>query len=148
MILINKNTRVLVLGITGKSGSLQTKAMLDAGTNIVAGVTPGKGGMQVHGVPVYDFVSDAAKKHSFDAAISFVPARSLRQSCFETIDQGVKLLVVTTENLSLHDAVEILAYAKSKGCRVVGPGCAGLISPGACKLGSHPVRFFRPGRVE
>lgn len=146
-ILVNKNSRVLVAGITGKSGSLQTGVMLEAGTQIVAGVTPGKGGQQVHGVPVYDYIADAKKEHEFDCVISFVPPAGLKDSCFEAVDAGIKLLVVTTEGIALHDVVQIISYANAHGCRLVGPGCAGIIAPGICKLGTHPARFFMPGRV-
>lgn len=139
--LINENTRVIVLGITGNSGSLQTKAMLDAGTRIVAGVTPGKGGREVYGVPVFDYIAEAAKEIDFDTAISFVPPSFCKDSCYEAIDAGIRLLVLTTEELPLQDVVEILAYAKAHGTTVVGPGCAGLIAPGKSKVGSHPVRF-------
>ncbi len=146
-ILIDKNTRVMVQGITGKSGSLQTKAMLDAGTNIVAGVTPGKGGQEVYGIPVYNYVAEAKRAHDFDAVICFVPPRVAKDSCFEAIDAGIRLLVLTTEEIALHDVVEIIAYAKAHGTTLVGPGCAGVIAPGVCKVGAHPVRFFRKGHV-
>ena len=146
-ILINKDTKVLVQGITGKSGSLQTKAMLDAGTNIVAGVTPGKGGQEVYGIPVYNFVAEAKAQHDFDAVICFVPPRVAKDSCFEAIDAGVKLLVLTTEEIALHDVVEIIAYAKAHGTTLIGPGCAGVIAPGVCKVGAHPIRFFQKGNV-
>lgn len=146
-ILINKDTKVLVQGITGKSGSLQTKAMLDAGTNIVAGVTPGKGGQEVYGIPVYNFVAEAKAQHDFDAVICFVPPRVAKDSCFEAIDAGVKLLVLTTEEMALHDVVEVIAYAKAHGTTLIGPGCAGVIAPGVCKVGAHPIRFFQKGNV-
>lgn len=146
-ILIDKNTKVLIQGITGKSGSLQAKIMMEAGTAVVAGVTPGKGGSVVHGIPVYDFIFEAKKEHDFDTVISFVPPTAVKDSCFEAIDAGIKLLVVTTEGIAEHDVVEIIAYAKAHNTYLVGPGCAGLIAPGVCKVGSHPVRFFRPGRV-
>lgn len=146
-ILINKETRVLVQGVTGKSGSLQAKAMLDAGTNIVAGVTPGKGGQEVYGIPVYNYVAEAKAAHDFEAVISFVPPKVAKDSCFEAIDAGIKLLVLTTEEIALHDVVEIIAYAKAHGTTLVGPGCAGVIIPGVCKVGAHPVRFFKKGSV-
>ena len=146
-ILIDKNTRVMVQGITGKSGSLQAKAMLDAGTNIVAGVTPGKGGQEVYGIPVYNYVAEAKHTHDFDTVICFVPPRVAKDSCFEAIDAGIRLLVLTTEEIALHDVVEIIAYAKAHGTTLVGPGCAGVIAPGVCKVGAHPVRFFRKGNV-
>ena len=146
-ILIGKETKVLVQAITGKSGSLQTKVMLDAGTQIVAGVTPGKGGQEVCGVPVYDYISEAKKEHDFDTVISFVPPAAAKDSCFEAIDAGIRLLVLTTEEIALQDVVEIIAYAKAHGTTLVGPGCAGVIAPGTCKVGAHPVRFFCPGQV-
>lgn len=146
-ILINKDTKVLVQAITGKSGSLQTKVMLEAGTNIVAGVTPGKGGQEVHGIPVYDYIGEAKKEHEFDTVISFVPPAAAKDSCFEAIDAGIKLLVLTTEEIALQDVVEIIAYAKAHNTTLVGPGCAGVIAPGICKVGAHPIRFFAPGQV-
>ncbi len=146
-ILINKDTKVLVTGMTGKSGQLQTKAMLDAGTNIVAGVTPGKGGQEVLGIPVYDYCAEAKKEHDFDTVISFVPPRFAKDSCFEAIDAGIRLLVLTTEEMAIHDVVEIIAYAKAHDTILVGPGCAGILAPGVSKVGAHPVRFFKQGRV-
>lgn len=146
-ILIDQNTKVLVQGITGKSGSLQTKMMMDAGTKIVAGVTPGKGGNEVHGIPVYNFIVKAKQHHEFNTAICFVPRSAVKDACFEAIDAGIKLLVVTTEDIAQHDVVEMITYAKNHQTYLVGPGCAGLIAPGICKVGSHPVRFFSPGRV-
>lgn len=146
-ILINKNSKVIVLGITGKSGMLQAKAMLDAGTNIVAGVTPGKGGQEVFGVPVYNFVSEAGAEHDFDTAICFVPPSAAKDSCFEAIDAGVKLLVLTTEEMELNDSVQVIEYAKAHGTILLGPGCAGVLAPEEAKVGAHPVRFFRKGSV-
>lgn len=146
-VLINKETTVLVQGITGRSGALQTKVMLDYGTRVVAGVTPGKGGSSVHGVPVYDFVADACKEQPVDAAICFVPPPFAKDACFETIDSGIKFLVLTTEGIPDHDMAQIIAYARAKGTKILGPGTAGLIAPGKCKLGAHPPRMFREGSV-
>ncbi len=146
-ILIGKDTRVLVQGITGNSGRLQTKAMLEAGTNIVAGVTPGKGGQEVFGIPVYNYVSEAKQAHDFNAVIAFVPPAGAKDSCFEAIDAGIDLLVLTTEEIALADVVEIIAYAKAHNTTLIGPGCAGVIAPGLCKVGAHPVRFFKPGSI-
>lgn len=146
-ILINRDTTVLVQGITGKSGALQTRVMLDYGTKVVAGVTPGKGGQSVEGVPVYDFVCEAVEHHRIDAAISFVPGPFARDSCFEVIDSGIKFLVLTPEAIPDHDVIDVLHYAKSRGARILGPGTAGVISPGKCKLGAHPARMFREGTV-
>jgi len=146
-ILINKNTKVLVLGITGKSGRLQTEITKRYGTNIVAGVTPGKGGKEVEGVPVYDFVKEAVNNHEINAAISFVPPPYAKDSCIEVIENNIKLLVLTTEQIPEHDVVEIIKYAENKGTRILGPGSAGLISPGKCKLGVHPPNMYKEGHV-
>ena len=146
-ILIDKNTKVLILGITGKSGRLQTEIMKKYGTNIAAGVTPGKGGAEVEGIPVYDFVKEATDQYNIDAAISFVPPPYLKDSCFEAIENNIKLLVISTEGIPEHDVVEILQFAKNKGTRILGPGSAGLIAPGKCKLGAHPPQLYREGRV-
>lgn len=146
-ILINKDTNVLVQGITGRSGALQTKIMKEFGTKVVAGVTPGKGGLEVEGVPVYDFVSECVKEHEIDAAISFVPARFAKDAAIEIIDSGIKFLVLTTEEIPDHDVLELVAYARNYGTTVLGPGTPGLIAPGKCKLGAHPNRMFKEGRV-
>lgn len=146
-ILIKHDTKVLVLGITGKSGSLQTKIMKEYGTNIVAGVTPGKGDMEIDGIPVYDFVSEAMDNHQIDAAISFVPPRFSKDSCLEIIENNIKFLVITAEGIPDHDVVEILQYANLKGTRILGPGSAGLIAPGKCKLGAHPPQMYLEGNV-
>ena len=147
-ILIHKDSKVLVQGITGKSGSLQAKLMMEAGTQIVAGVTPGKGGQEVHGVPVYNFVAEAKAAHpEIDTVICFVPPRAAMDSAMEAIDAGIKLLVLTTEEMPTHDVMKVIAYAKAHNTTLVGPGCSGIIVPGVCKVGSHPVRFFAPGKV-
>lgn len=144
-ILIQKNTRILVQGITGKSGRMQTKLMLESGSSVVAGVTPGKGGQEVHGVPVYNTVAEAREAHPFDAAVCFVPPQAAKSCCFEAADCGAKLIVLCTEQIPTHDVVRILAYAQRKGVMVIGPGCSGIIVPEVCKAGSHPVRFFKRG---
>ncbi|MHC1720732.1 MAG: succinate--CoA ligase subunit alpha [Clostridiaceae bacterium] len=146
-ILINHGTKVLVQAITGNSGSLQTQVMLDYGTNIVAGTSPGKGGREVCGVPVYNYVKEAKAEKEFDTVISFVPPAYAKDSCFEAIDAGIRLLVLTTEEIPAHDVVEIIEYAKNHDTLLVGPGCAGIIAPGICKVGSHPARFFMQGSV-
>lgn len=146
-ILINRETKILVLGITGKSGSLQTSLMIQAGANIVGGVTPGKGGQVVCDLPVYDSVAQAREHLDFNAAISFVPPKMAKESCFEAFEAGIKLLVLTTEQILLQDVAEILACAKRHNATLVGPGCAGIIAPGVAKLGTHPAFFFKSGRV-
>ena len=146
-ILINENSHVLIQGITGEVGSFQAKTMQDYGTKIVAGVTPGKGSTAVYDIPVYDFVEEALQKHRVDAAISFVPARFAKDAALECIDGGVRFLVMTTEGIPDHDAMEIIHYATSKGSMILGPDTPGLISPGKSKLGVHPNRMFAEGRV-
>ena len=146
-ILIKNDTRVLVQGITGTVGSFQSKIMQDYGTNIVAGVTPGKGGMSIHGIPVYDFVEEAVQEHAIDAAISFVPARFAKDAALEILSNRIGFLVLPTEGIPDQDVVTILRYAAIKGAIVLGPDTPGLISPGKCKLGVHPHAMFTEGRV-
>ncbi len=146
-ILVDKNTKVICQGITGAAGAFHTKACLEYGTQMVGGVTPGKGGQSVEGVPVYDFVSEACAEHRIDAAISFVPGAFSRDSCFEVFDAGIKFLVLTPEGIPDHDVVDIANYGRSKGARVLGPGTAGIIAPGKCKVGAHPARMFKEGRA-
>lgn len=146
-ILIDRNSRILVQGITGKSGRLQTQLMLESGSRIVAGVTPGKGGQLVCGVPVYNTVAEAKQEHGFDTAICFVPPAAVKSCCFEAMDAGVRLYILCTEQVPMQDVSQILAYARRCGTTLIGPGCSGVIVPGCCKVGSHPVRFFRQGSV-
>jgi len=146
-ILIDTNTGVLVQGITGRVGSFQTKIMQDYGTKIVAGVTPGKGGMEIHGIPVYDFVEEALREHEVDAAISFVPASFAKDAALEVIDSGIRFVVVTAEGIPDQDVLTVINHAASKGAKVLGPDTPGLISPGKCKLGVHPHRMFTEGPV-
>ena len=146
-ILIDENTRVLVQGITGRVGSFQTEIMLDYGTKIVAGVTPGKGGTETHGIPVYDFIEEALRDHEVNAAISFVPARFAKDAAIEAIDNGIPFLVLTAEGIPDRDVITILNYAAAKGTTVLGPDTPGLVSPGKCKLGVHPNRVLKEGHV-
>jgi succinyl-CoA synthetase alpha subunit len=144
-ILVDQNTRVLIQGITGTVGSFQTKIMKEYGTRIVAGVTPGKGGQEVHGIPVYDLVSEAVAEHEIDAVFGFVPARFAKDAALEVIASGIPLLVLTAEGLPDQDMLTIINYAAVKGTTVVGPDTPGLVSPGKCKLGVHPNRVLLEG---
>jgi succinyl-CoA synthetase alpha subunit len=146
-ILIDRNTRVLIQGITGNVGSFQARVMKDYGTQIVAGTTPGKGGTTVDGIPVYDFVAEAMAEHQIDAAFGFVPGRFAKDAALEVLEAGVPFYVITTEGIPNRDMIQIIQYAAQKGARVLGPDTAGLISPGRCKLGVHPNRMFMEGRV-
>jgi succinyl-CoA synthetase alpha subunit len=144
---VNRNTRVIVQGITGREGSFHTKLMLDYGTRIVAGVTPGKGGTYVHGVPVYDTVEDALREHEAEASIVFVPAQRAPDAVYEAVDAGIKLVVVITEHIPIVDSARMIKYAKARGARVVGPNSPGIIVPEETLIGIMPVRSFRKGRV-
>ncbi|MEJ2777855.1 succinate--CoA ligase subunit alpha [Stygiolobus sp. RP850M] len=147
MTLVNRNTRVLVQGITGREGSFHTKHMLDYGTKIVAGVTPGKGGTEVYGVPVYDTVAEALKEHEVDASIIFVPAKFAIDALFEAIDNGIPLVITITEHIPVMDMLRVKRYAKLKGSRIIGPNCPGIIVPEEVNLGIFPPRAFRKGKI-
>jgi succinyl-CoA synthetase alpha subunit len=146
-IFIDQNTRILVQGITGNVGSFQTRIMKEYGSNIVAGITPGKGGQDVDGIPVYNLVSEAVREHRIDAAISFVPAPFAKNAAFEILAAGIPFLVLTTEGIPENDIIDIVRYAELTGNRVLGPDTPGLISPGKCKLGVHPHQMFKEGSV-
>jgi len=146
-VLLTKKTRLLVQGITGHQGTFHTRAMLDFGTKVVGGVTPGKGGTKVEGVPVYDSVRDAIARKRANASIVFVPAPFAKDAAIEAIQAGVKLLVIITERIPFHDALDIMPYARSKGCAVIGPNCPGIVTPGEAKAGIMPNHIFRPGDI-
>lgn len=146
-IYINENTNVLVQGITGNQGSFHAGQMLQYGTKVVAGVSPGKAGQEVHGVPVYSTVSDAAQEHRIDASVLFIPAPFAKDAAFEAIDAGVKIVVCITEHIPVHDAMQIMAFAKNRGAILVGPNTFGVVSSGKCKIGIMPNQFFIPGYI-
>ena len=146
-ILLNKHTRVLVQGITGRAGRIQTTFMKEYGTNIVAGVTPGKGGEVVEGVPVYNTVAEAVARHDAECSVFFVPPSAVKESMFETIDAGIKLVVVITEHMPVHDVMEIREYAVGKDVQIIGPTSPGIITVGEAKVGIMPANMFNPGRI-
>lgn len=146
-ILVDEQTRALIQGITGRVGSFQARVMMEYGTDIVAGVTPGKGGTSIDGVPVYDFVEEVLRDHEVDVALCFVPARMAKDAAIEAIDNGVGLLVLTTAGIPDQDVLFIMDYASTKGTRVLGPDTPGLVSPGKCKLGVHPNRVLKEGSI-
>lgn len=146
-VIIDKNTCAIVQGITGAQGRYHTKLMLEYGTQIVAGVTPGKGGSQVNGVPVYDTVEDAQKGHSANASIIFVPAPFAADAALEAMESGIKVVVIITEHIPIRDAITVMAYAKQMNATIIGPNTPGIITPGACKLGIMPSHIFRRGGV-
>jgi len=146
-ILINKNTKVLVQGITGKIGATQTKYMLREGTKIVAGVTPGKGGERVENIPVFDTVEEAVNNFSIEVSALFVPARVAKDSVIEAINAGIKVVVLITEHTPVHDVMDMKAYALKKKAILIGPTTPGIITPGECKVGILPANMFSPGTV-
>lgn len=146
-ILLNSGTRVLVQGMTGRAGREQTRWMLEYGTNIVAGVTPGKGGEVVHGIPVYNTVAEAVEEQGAEASVFFIPAPAVKDTVIETIDAGIKLIVVITEHTPIHDVMEIREYAKGRDVNIIGPTSPGIITPGEAKVGILPANMFTPGRI-
>jgi succinyl-CoA synthetase alpha subunit len=149
-ILLNKRTRVLVQGITGRIGRVQTHWMLAYGTGIVAGVTPGKGGTSVEGVPVFDSVLEAVEKTGAEASVFFVPAPFVLDAFIETVDAGINLIVVVPEHIPVHDAMKMKAYVRrhaNRGLLALGPTTAGILTPGEAKMGIMPASLFNPGRI-
>jgi succinyl-CoA synthetase alpha subunit len=146
-IIIDENTRAIVQGITGTQGSLHTRFMLEYGTKIVAGVTPGKGGEAVHGVPVYDTVEEARENHSPNASIIFVPAPFAADAALEAVDSGIQTVVMITEHVPIKDAVELIAHTRQANAIIIGPNTPGIIAPGRCKLGIMPAHVFTRGSV-
>ncbi len=146
-ILVHSETRVLVQGITGGQGGFHTQLMLEYGTKVVAGTSPGKGGSGVHGVPVYDAVDEALAKHAVDASIIFVPAPFAVDAALEAIENEIKIVVVITEHVPIKDAIALMDYSKRKGAVVIGPNTPGVITPGECKVGILPASEFAPGNI-
>ncbi len=146
-VLVDAETRVVVQGITGHQGTVHTRQMLAFGTKVVAGVTPGKAGTMVEGVPVFDSVRDAVDKSRANAACIFVPAPFAKDALLETVDAGVGLATIVTEHIPFHDMLVMYHYARAHGTRIIGPNCPGIASPGKAKVGIIPNVVFRPGRV-
>ena len=146
-ILIDKNTRVVVQGITGGEGSFHTKQMVDYGSKVVAGVTPGKGGQNVEGIPVFNRVEDAVVKEGANASCIFVPAPFAADAIVEAVDAGVDLVVCITEGIPVLEMVKVRSYLRGKKTRLIGPNCPGLISPGKCKIGIMPGMIHKEGSV-
>jgi len=146
-VLLDEKTKLIVQGITGHQGQFHTEKMLEYGTKVVAGVTPGKGGENVQGVPVFDSCFDAVDATGANASILFVPAPYAKDAAIEAVEAGVELLVMITERIPFHDCLDIMPYARAKGCRVIGPNCPGLISAGKAKAGIMPNHIFKEGDV-
>ncbi|HTW77033.1 MAG TPA: succinate--CoA ligase subunit alpha [Thermoplasmata archaeon] len=146
-VLVDAETRVVVQGITGHQGTVHTRQMKAFGTKVVAGVTPGKAGVEVEGVPVFDSVHEAVQAARANAACIFVPAPFAKDALLETVDAGIRLAVVVTEHIPFHDMLVMYHYARSKGARIIGPNCPGIAAPGKAKVGIIPNVVFQPGRV-
>ena len=147
MILVNKDTKVIVQGITGKMGSSHTKRMLAYGTKIVGGVTPGKGGEKVHDVPVFDTVKQAVETTGATTSVIFVPPYLALDAGLEALDAGVSLLVLITEGIPPQDTAKLVAAVKAHGAKMIGPNCPGIITPGESLLGILPGSIFKSGPV-
>ncbi len=146
-ILVNKDTRLLVQGITGREGLFHTEQMLDYGTQVVAGVTPGRGGEWAAQVPVFDTVKAAVEATGANCSISYVPARGAPDAMFEAADAGIPLIVCITEGIPVLDMIKVCNYLSQKGTRLIGPNCPGLLTPGEAKVGIIPGHIGRPGNV-
>jgi succinyl-CoA synthetase alpha subunit len=146
-ILVGKETRAIVQGITGSQGAFHTQLMLDYGTKIVAGVTPGRGGTEANGIPVFDTVKEAANLFKANASIIFVPAPFAKDAVLEAIDANLNPVVVITDGIPVKDEIQIMEVARLKGTTVIGPNTPGIITPGQCKLGIMPGHIFKQGSV-
>ncbi|MBC7352156.1 MAG: succinate--CoA ligase subunit alpha [Thermogutta sp.] len=146
-ILVNKGTRVICQGITGKAGRFHTQQCLAYGTQVVGGVTPGKGGTTVDGVPVFDTVEEAVRSTGADATMIFVPPPFAADAILEAVDAGIKLIVTITEGIPTLDMIRVMPVVRRAGARLIGPNCPGVITPGECKIGIMPGYIHRPGRI-
>jgi len=144
-IFVNKDTRVVVQGITGREGQFHTRQCISYGTNVVAGVTPGKGGMKMDDVPVFNTVEEAVKKAGANCSLIFVPPAFAADAILEAIDAGVEVIVAITEGIPALDMLRVKNYLKGKNTRLIGPNCPGIITPGECKVGIMPGHIHKPG---
>jgi succinyl-CoA synthetase alpha subunit len=144
---IDRDTRVAVQGITGSQGSYHTRLMKEYGTKVVAGVTPGRGGQTVEGVPVYDTMVEALREHSIDASIIFVPAPHALDAALESVEAELNPVVLITEGIPVRDSIELMAKASLKGTTIIGPNTPGLIKTGRSKMGIMPAQVFKKGKV-
>ncbi|HKM76821.1 MAG TPA: succinate--CoA ligase subunit alpha [Candidatus Bathyarchaeia archaeon] len=146
-ILVRKGTNAIVQGITGSQGSFHTQLMLEYGTKIVAGVTPGKGGSSMHGIPVFDTVKETTDHFKVDASIVFVPAPFAKDAALEAISADLNPVIIITEGIPVKDEIQVMEYAKLKGTTVIGPNTPGIVTPTECKLGIMPGHIFKPGKI-
>ncbi len=146
-VLVDKNTRLVVQGITGKEGTFHTKQMVEYGTNVVGGVTPGKGGTTHESIPVFNTVADAVSKAGANVSVIYVPPAFAADAIMEAADAGLALVVCITEGIPVLDMVKVNEYLSNKATRLIGPNCPGIISPGKCKIGIMPGHIHREGRI-
>jgi len=146
-VLVNKNSKVIVQGFTGKEGSFHAEQMIEYGTNVVGGVTPGKGGQKHLDKPVFNTVSEAVEKADADVSIIFVPPRFAGDAIMEAADAGIGVIICITEGIPVQDMVKVKAYIEDKDCRLVGPNCPGVMTPGEAKVGIMPGFIHNPGRI-
>lgn len=146
-IIIDEKTRAIVQGITGTQGSFHTERMLEYGTKIVAGTSPGKGGIKMHGVPVFDTVEEAQQKHQANSSIIFVPAPFAADAALDAMENGIRTVIIITEHIPIRDAINVMARAKQLRATVVGPNTPGVITPEECKLGIMPAHIFKKGSI-
>ena len=146
-ILVDNNTRLVVQGITGREGEFHTRQMKEYGTNTVAGVTPGKGGGWVAGIPVFDTVHEAVEATGANASIIYVPARFAADAILEATDAGIKVIVCITEGIPVLDMIKVRTYLDCREVRLIGPNCPGIITPGEAKVGIMPGHIHRPGSI-
>ncbi|MBB6175811.1 succinyl-CoA synthetase alpha subunit [Anoxybacillus tengchongensis] len=146
-VFVNKETKVIVQGITGSQGLFHTKQMIEYGTNIVGGVTPGKGGTEVEGVPVFDTVSEAVEKTGANASVIYVPPAFAADAIMEAVDTEIDLVVCITEGIPVLDMVKVKRYMEGKKTRLIGPNCPGVITPEECKIGIMPGYIHKKGHV-
>ena len=146
-ILVDKNTKVIVQGITGREGEFHTTQMIAYGTQVVGGVTPGKGGLTVQGVPVFDTVRAAKDATGADATCIFVPARGAADGIMEAVDAGIDFIVCITEGIPIEDEIKAVNVVKYSNSRLLGPNCPGILTVGGCKIGIIPANMFMPGPV-
>jgi succinyl-CoA synthetase alpha subunit len=146
-ILVTKKSKVMVQGITGGNGTYHTERMINYGTNIIGGVTPGKGRQEVHGKPVFDTVVECIETTGADTSVIFLPAQFVKEAAIEAIRAGIKLVVVIPEHIPIHDMLYVRGEAEEHHCTVIGGNTAGIITPGQCNIGIIPDIAFEPGRV-
>ncbi|MBT3272059.1 MAG: succinate--CoA ligase subunit alpha [Spirochaetales bacterium] len=146
-ILVNNETKVMVQGVTGRDGAFHSRTMVADGTKLVGGVTPGKGGQKVDDIPVYNSVAECKNDTGANCTVIFVPAKFAAGAIREAADAGVPLIVCITEGLPVLDTMDAYYYAQEKGCRLIGPNCPGLISPGQCKVGIMPYKIHKEGSI-